>query len=161
MSITIAIFIGLSLTIIFLFLYIFARDKEIDKKFQMLSVSLENINQEIYNLQKHQKDMNVNIDSKISEQLNTILESVAIKIEENRRFSQTEISQLVDKIHKLESNMKALSLPNISNVEIKKDNREKIRELYEIGYSIEEIAKELSMSAGEVSFLLKNYNNLA
>ncbi len=155
MSITIAIFIGLSLTIIFLFLYIFARDKEIDKKFQMLSISLENINQEIYNLQKQNKDMNVNIDSKISEQLNTILESVLIKIEENKRISQSEISQLVDKIHNLESNIKTLSLPNISNIEIKKDDKEKIKELYEIGYSIEEIAKELSMSAGEVSFLLK------
>ena len=79
MSVTIAIFIGLSLTIIFLFLYIFARDKEIDKKFKMISVSLENINQEIYKLQQSQKDMKLNIDSQISEKLDSILESFVIK----------------------------------------------------------------------------------
>ena len=156
MSVTIAIFIGLSLTIIFLFLYIFARDKEIDKKFKMISVSLENINQEIYKLQQSQKDMKLNIDSQISEKLDSILESVVIKIEETKRYSEAEIAQLMDKIHKLESNMKTLSLPNLSNnTEIKKDDKEKIKELYEIGYSIEEIAKELGMTAGEVSFLLK------
>ena len=156
MSVTIAIFIGLSLTIIFIFLYIFARDKDIDKKFKMLSASLENLNQEMYKLQKQQNDMKLNIESQISEQFDSILESFVLKIEETKRYSETEIAQLMDKIQRLESNMKTLSLPNLhNNTDIKKDDKEKIKELYEIGYSIEEIAKELGMTAGEVSFLLK------
>jgi len=152
MSMVIAIFIGLSLAVMFLFFYMFARDKEIDKKFYSISTALDNINQEIYKIQKRQKDNSLqNVEYMIEEQLQQLLNTM----KNNQYNNQKEIEALFDKISQLESNVKTISLPNIDITHNKKDNKEKIRELFEIGYSIEEIAKELDMPAGEVHLNLK------
>lgn len=156
MTTTIAIFIGLSLAVVFLFFYMFARDKEIDKKFHLISSALEDINQEIYKLQKHQKDNSLqNIENIIAEQLDGILENLVQTLEQSQYKNQEEIQMLFDKISKLETNIKTMSLPNLDVTMNKKDNKEKIKELFEIGYSIEEIAKEVGLPAGEVQLLLK------
>jgi len=156
MSTTIAIFIGLSLAIVFLFFYMFARDKEIEKKFHLISAALENINQEIYKLQKQQKDNSLqNIEHLIAEQLDGVLENLVETIKESQYKNQKEIEMLFDKIAKIETNVKTMALPSLNPTINKKDNKEKIKELYEIGYSIEEIAKETGLPAGEVQLLLK------
>jgi len=156
MTTTIAIFIGLSLAVVFLFFYMFARDKEIDKKFHLISSALEDINQEIYKLQKHQKDNSLqNIENIIAEQLDGILENLVQTLEQSQYKNQEEIQMLFDKILKLETNIKTMSLPNLDVTMNKKDNKEKIKELFEIGYSIEEISKEVGLPAGEVQLLLK------
>ena len=156
MSTTIAIFIGLSLAVVFLFFYMFARDKEIDRKFHLISSALEDINQEIYKLQKHQKDNSLqNIETMISEQLDSVLENLINTVKQSQYKNQEEIEMLFDKISKIESNIKTISLPSLENVVDKKDNKEKIKELFEIGYSVEEIAKEVGLPAGEVQLLLK------
>jgi len=156
MMTTIAIFIGLSLAVVFLFFYMFARDKEIDRKFHLISSALEDINQEIYKLQKHQKDNSLqNIENMIAEQLEGILENLVKTFEQSQYKNQEEIQMLFDKISKLETNIKTISLPNLDVNLNKKDNKEKIKELFEIGYSIEEIAKEVGLPAGEVQLLLK------
>jgi len=156
MSVTIAIFIGLSLAVVFLFFYMFARDKEVDRKFHLISTALEDINQEIYKLQKQQKDNSLqNIEHMISEQLESVLGNLVKTVEQSQYKSQEEIQMLFDKISKLESNIKTMSLPNLDPIANKKDNKEKIKELFEIGYSIEEIAKEVGLPAGEVQLLLK------
>jgi len=156
MSVTIAIFIGLSLAVVFLFFYMFARDKEVDRKFHLISSALEDINQEIYKLQKQQKDNSLqNIENMIAEQLESVLGNLVKTVEQSQYKNQEEIQMLFDKISKLESNIKTMSLPNLDPIANKKDNKEKIKELFEIGYSIEEIAKEVGLPAGEVQLLLK------
>jgi len=155
MNTIIAIFIGLSLAIVFLFFYIFTRDKEIEKKFNLISAALENINQEIYKLQKQQKNNSLqNIEHLIAEQLDGILENLVDSIKESQIKNQKEIELLFDKIEKIETNVKTMSLPNLEHTN-KKNNKEKIKELFEIGYSIEEISKEVGLPAGEVQLLLK------
>jgi len=152
MNITIAIFIGLSLAVVFLFFYMFARDKEIDKKFHLISAALDNINQEIYKIQKQQKDNSLqNVEVLIEEQLHQLLDTM----KQNQYHNQKEIEMLFDKISQLETNVKTISLPNLNSLENKKDNRSKIKELFEMGYSIEEISKEVGLPAGEVQLLLK------
>jgi len=156
MSMVIAIFLGLSLAVVFLFFYMFARDKAIDKKFHLISAALENINQEIYKLQKHQKDNSLqNMESLIAEQLDSVLENLVDTIKQSQYKNQKEIEMLYDKISHLESNVKTMSLPNLNPVTDNKNNQEKVKELFEIGYSIEDIAKELGIPAGEVQLLLK------
>ncbi len=153
MSLTIAIFIGLSLAIVFIFVYMFIRDKTIDKKFMLISVSLENINQEIYKLQKAQKDNSLkNVEDIISSELNMILENLLQSIRESQSINKREIDILYNKILKLENNIKQIALPNIA---MQKEPKERIRELYDIGYSIEDIAKEVGIPAGEVKLILK------
>jgi uncharacterized membrane protein YgaE (UPF0421/DUF939 family) len=156
MSTTIAIFIGLSIAVVFLFFYMFARDKEIDRKFHLISSALEDINQEIYKLQKHQKDNSLqNVEHMIAEQLEGVLENLVKTVEQSQYKNQQEIQMLFDKISKIESNIKTMSLPNLDPIANKKDNKEKVKELFEIGYSVEEIAKEVGLPAGEVQLLLK------
>ena len=155
MNVTIAIFIGLSLAVIFLFFYMFARDKEVDRKFQLISAALENINQEIYKLQKQQKDNSLqNIETLISEQLNDVLDNLLLSIKQSQNHSQREIELLFDKISQIELNVKSLSLPNVSTITNKKDDSDKVKALYDIGYSIEEIAKDTGISAGEIKLML-------
>jgi ACT domain-containing protein len=154
--ITIAIFIGLSLAVVFLFFYMFARDKAIERKFHMISAALENINQEIYKLQKQQKDNSLqNIETMIAEQLDEVIQNLIDNINQSQYANKKEIELLFDKISKLESNVRTMSLPNLDPINNKKDSKDKIKELYEIGYSIEEIAKETGLPAGEVNLLLK------
>jgi flagellar biosynthesis chaperone FliJ len=159
MSITIAIFIGLSFGIVFLFFYMFARDKNIDRKFQRIGMALEEMNEEIYKLQKEQKKISQNlqldVEKIISNQMDEILENLIKTIKESQYKSQEEIKSLYEKVAKIENNIKMNSLPNFETLNDKKDNKTKIKELFEIGYSVEEIAKEVNMPAGEVQLYLK------
>jgi len=155
MNVTIAIFLGLSVAIMFIFFYMFARDKIVDKKFALISAALENINQEIYKLHKSQKDDSLkDIESMITNQLDVVLDSLLKNIQDVQYTNKREIELLYDKIVKIENGVKNMRLPNLENVN-KKENKEKIKELYEIGYSIEEIAKQEGIPAGEVQFILK------
>ena len=159
MNITIAIFIGLSFGLIFLFVYIFARDKVADRKFRRIGMALEEINEEIYQLQKTQKKISQNlqldVEKIISNQMDEILKNLLKTIKESQYQSESEIQSLYEKISKLENSVKLNSLPNFDMISNKKDEKSRIKELFEIGYSIEEIAKEVDMPAGEVQLYLK------
>ncbi len=150
-----AIFIGLAFGIVFLFFYILSREKTIEKKFSLIGGALENINQEIYKLQKHQKDNSLNIDSMVATKVEKILNDFIEQIKQTEYKNSKEIELLYEKILQLETNLKAIAIPNINPMMDKKSDKEKIKELFEIGYSIEEIAKEVGLPAGEVQLLLK------
>jgi len=157
MTLTIALFIGISFAILFLFIYIFLRDKEIDRRFRFISAALDNINEEIYILQKHQKDNSLNnIKGLIAEQLEEVLNELISTIKQTQLSNKKDIEILFEKVETLQSNIKGITFSNINTSSgiSKKDDIEKIRELYEIGYSIEEISKEIGMSAGEVKLFL-------
>ena len=159
MSITIAIFIGLSFTVIFLFIYIFARDKAIDRKFQRIGIALEEMNQEMYQIQKTQKkisqNLKIDVEQIISNQMDEILQNLINTIKESQYKSESEIQSLYEKISKLENSVKLNSLPNFETMSDKTDEKEKIKELYEMGLSVESIAKEVDMPVGMVKLNLK------
>jgi Zn ribbon nucleic-acid-binding protein len=158
MSVTMMIFIGLSFAIIFLFFYIFVSSKSVDRKFQRIGLALEDMNEEIFQLQKEQKRISqnlvVDVDKIVSEKVDDIVKTLLKSIKESQFKSENEIRSLYDKIEKLENNIKINSLPNLQHLDsiaTKKDDNSKIKELFEIGYSVEEIAKEVNMSVGEVN----------
>ena len=159
MNLTIAIFIGLAFAIIFLFFYLFERDKAIDRKFQQMGVALEEMNQEMYQIQETQKkisqNLKIDVEKIISNQMDDILQNLINTIKESQYKSESEIQSLYEKIAKLENNVKFTSLPNFETISDKKDVKAKIKELHQIGYSIEDIAKEVNMPVGEVEFSLK------
>ncbi len=162
MSITIAIFIGFAFAIIFLFIYIFISSKSIDRKFQRIGMALEEMNEEIYQLEKKQKkiskDFELNIEKIISEKMDDVLENLINTIKDYQHKSENEIRSLYNKIEKIESNVKLNTLPHFETISTKKDDKNKIKELFEIGYSVEEIAKEVNMPVGEVQLYLKFQN---
>jgi len=159
-SLIIYMFIALAFGIIFLFFYIFMRDKNIEKKFQRIGAALEEMNREIYNLQKtnreHSKNLELEIDRIISNKIDDVGESLLKILKDFKYQSSEEIKSLYDKVEKIENRVKETALPNIDDLRLeKKDDKERVKELFEIGYSIEEIAKELELTAGEVQLLLK------
>jgi predicted PurR-regulated permease PerM len=159
MSITIAIFIGFAFAIMFLFFYMFVTTRSTDRKFQRIGMALEEMNEEIYQLEKKQKkiskDFELNIEKIISEKMDDVLENLINTIKDYQNKSENEIRSLYNKIEKIESNVKLNTLPNFETISTKKDDKSKIKELFEIGYSVEEIAKEVNMPVGEVQLYLK------
>ena len=153
MSINILLFIVLTCAIVFLFLYMFMRDKTIDKKFMLISTALEDINNEIYKLQKQQKANSLDVEKIVSERLDEILNSLIETIKENQYKNQKEIEILYNKIIKIEKDVKNFALP-LHSINPKDDKKDEIKALYEIGWSVEDIAKQLNMNVGEVSFIL-------
>ncbi|NPA56005.1 MAG: DUF2802 domain-containing protein [Epsilonproteobacteria bacterium] len=162
MSMIYMIFAGMSLAILFIFFYMFARDKEIDKKFGLISASLENINEEIYKLQKQLKqvqaqpqtqDLDKMMQATLTNQIDPIVDNLIQTIKQIEQKNNNEIAKLFDKISSIEASVKSVSIPNLETMK-KKDDKERIYELFEIGYSIEEIAKEVGMNAGEVKLIL-------
>lgn len=154
MSINILIFLVLTFAILFLFFYMFMRDKAIDKKFMLISTALEDINNEIYKLQKQQKANSLDVEKIVSERLDEVLDSLIQTIKETQYKNQKEIEILYNKISKIEGDVKNFSLPNFNSMIQKDDKKEEIKSLYEIGWSVEDIAKQLNMNVGEVSFFL-------
>lgn len=154
MSINILIFLVLTFAILFLFFYMFIRDKAIDKKFMLISTALEDINNEIYKLQKQQKANSLDVEKIVSERLDEVLDSLIQTIKETQYKNQKEIEILYNKITKIEGDVKNFSLPNFNSMMQKDDKKEEIKSLYEIGWSVEDIAKQLHMNVGEVSFFL-------
>jgi len=153
-SINILIFLVLTFAILFLFFYMFIRDKAIDKKFMLISTALEDINNEIYKLQKQQKANSLDVEKIVSERLDEVLDSLIQTIKETQYKNQKEIEILYNKITKIEGDVKNFSLPNFNSMMQKDDKKEEIKSLYEIGWSVEDIAKQLHMNVGEVSFFL-------
>jgi predicted RNase H-like nuclease (RuvC/YqgF family) len=120
----------------------------------LISAALDNINQEIYKIQKHQKDNSIkDIESIVINQIEMSIEELIQSIKESQINNKKEIEMLYDKIAKIEYNVKHLALPNLEVEE--KPQKNKIRELYEIGYSIEEISKEVGIPPGEIKLMLK------
>jgi DNA-binding NarL/FixJ family response regulator len=154
----IILFSGLSFTILFLFIYIFLSEKKTDKKFQRIGMALEEINEELYQIEKKQKklsnELKVELENLTDEKINNILNNIIQLIKESQQKSEIEIQSLYSKIEKLENNIKINSLPKFE-IDNEKNEKTKIKELYEIGYSIEEIAKELNIPIGNVKLYLQ------
>jgi len=159
MNIIIAIFTGLSITILFIFFYIFLRDKQTDKKFQRMGMALEEMNEELYKIEKRQKNLSnelkLELENLTDNKVDEILNNMVALIKDSQQKSELEIQSLYSKIEKLENNIKINSLPNLEINNNEKNEKDKIKELYEIGYSFEEIAKELNIPVGNVKLYLQ------
>ena len=149
----IVIFLALSFIIVFLIVYIVIRDKEIEKKFLMISATLDSINRELYNLEK--KVYSKEKEKIMSKQLEELLNNLANNLNSMKISQNEELAVLYNKISHLEERIKYLSLPKFdNNFNNKKEIKSRIKEYKSIGYSVEEIAKELDISVGEVQLIL-------
>jgi replicative DNA helicase len=159
MSIVMIFLSGLSFTILFLFFYIFVSEKKTEKKFQRIGMALEEINEDLYKIEKKQKkisnELKLELEHLTDEKIDTILNNMIQLIKDSQQKSEIEIQSLYSKIEKLENNVKLNSLPNLEINNNETSEKNKIKELYEIGYSLEEIAKELNIPIGNVKLYLQ------
>jgi len=147
------------LAVLFLFVYIFIREKVINRKFQRIAMAIEEINEEIDQLEKKQKNTIKKVEEKISTLLseNGMIDNLNNNIQNIIYKNEEEIILLYKKIEKLENQINHLKLNNLSsiNIEPEKKDEEQVKELFKAGYSIEDISKELNIPAGQVKFILK------
>ena len=142
---------GLSFFMFLLFWFILKREKVIEHKFSALEMSLEELNKEVYLIKKKIKNIeNLPKIEKMEEQIINLIDNMAKIEEKNIEIAKS----LQSRINDLYSKTKQNKLPDIS-VDISKSEEDKIISLYNNGYTIEQISRELRIPAGKIELILK------
>ena len=144
------IFIGLSIFIFFLFIFILKREKINEQKFAAFELSLEEAHKEIFLLKKELKNNDL---SKKIETIEKIVESIVDDVRAIEERNLQNLEALKEQIRELYAEIKKSKMPEMNF--ISKSDEEKIKTLYNNGYTIEEISRELRIPAGEVELILK------
>ena len=141
---------GLSFFVLFLFIYILKRDKLIEQKFGALELALEDINKELFELKKKDKNKSlIGAIERLEEIMDSLVNDMRALEEKNKAF----YIEIQEELAKLKIDLKKDKIQNITN--IGELDRERILTLYKNGYSIEEISRELRIPAGEVDLIVK------
>lgn len=148
----------LALVILFAmsFAYFYIKDSEEQKRLARYEKSLDDINKELYKIQKFLKDNDININNinidelkkNIKNDFKKIIDDLYSIIEKDREYIDNKLSLLNDKIKEVNF------FPTSSNGV---DDR-RIISMFKDGWSIEAIAKELRITKSEVEFTLKLAN---
>ena len=151
--IIILMFGGISFFVFLLFLFILKIEKMIEQKFAAMEMSLEEINKEIFLIKKKLKKADLENLPKvetIEAQIIDLMEKIAQIEEKNIEIA----TSLQEKINELYLKTKQNKLPDIST-DISKSEEEKIIALYNSGYTIEQISRQLRIPAGKIELILK------
>lgn len=145
----------LALVILFAmsFIYFYIKDNEGQKRFARYEKSLDDLNKELYKIQKFLKDNssnigNININElqkDIKNDVRKVIDNLHSIIEKDREYVDSKLSMLNDKIK--EANF----FPTSSNGV---DDR-RIISMFKDGWSIDAIARDLRITKSEVEFTLK------
>lgn len=171
--------IGIAVVILFIVAYLYIRDLENTKKLKSYEKSIEDLNKQIFNLQKVTKELNeeklttktTNIHLK--KELNDRLNEIRAEVQNDVKSALSSLNPLIDvlediqksfQIHKnkidirmgeIEDRVKAvISIPTTSN----SLDESRIVSMFKNGKTMEEIAKELRVTKGEVELILKIAN---
>jgi polyhydroxyalkanoate synthesis regulator phasin len=156
------ILVVFGLIVLVLMAYIYIKDNESNRKMQAYAHAIDDLNRQIYNLEKKlatrmnklttdnsatSSSMQDEIEEGISERITPLAQTLG-EMQENMKLFQDEYR---GRIETLEIGMKSFTIPsNNSNIDTKK-----IHTLYAQGVSSENIARELRLSKTEVDFALK------
>lgn len=153
-TMSVVISICFILIIIIVLIYMVIKEKETARKIMQLENSIEDLNKEIYKIQKwivesDKKPQDPN--PKYNEIMKLIGENRA-DISSLQQGLQSDREYFEDKILILEERQRGLGH---FNTPAQQRNEKQILELFQSGHSIESIAKDLRISKGEVEFVLK------
>jgi len=162
--------IVIAFLIIFL-LYMFFKDQATARKLKDFEYAIEELNKQIFILQKKQKndtskDLKETLKQEILKEFDTEIKNVLVKeikdlidrlvetLNTLRQNLDTTKEDLELRIERLEEKTKEyMSMPTTATID---ENR--VKALFKAGYKKEEIARELHTSVGEVSFVLNILN---
>lgn len=141
------------LILIILLLYISLKEKESAKKITQLERSIEDVNKEIYKIQKWilESEKKPKNDSQDLETLKSLGE-VKNDIISLQHGLQSDRNYFEDKILVLEERLRSLGH---FNTPLQQRNETQILDLFKNGYTIDAISKELRITKSEVEFVLK------
>lgn len=149
-----ALIINLGIVALFAvaFVFFYIKDGESQRRLSRYEKSLDDLNKEIYRIQKHLQTSNSANDEKIQQNLKadfrSSVDDIYAIIEKDRQYVDNKIAILEDKIKEL--NYFPSSSSNV-------DDRRVIA-MYKDGWSVEAIARELRITKSEVDFILKVAN---
>ncbi len=171
--------IGIGVVILFILAYLYIKDLENAKKLKSYEKSIEELNKQIHSLRKIAKEYEENkhnteidssnnkrhIDSKLNEvraelqndvkqALNSLSPLISV-LEEIQKSFQIHKNKIDRRMGEIEDRVKAvISIPTISN----SLDESKIVAMFKNGRTMEEIAKDLRVTKGEVELILKIAN---
>ena len=154
---------AIGVVLVYLIYYVFTKDSQQSRQIRAMAHAVEDLNRQLFEMHKklhkeivevaatipskEEQHMQHNFDQDVQD-LNLALSESLQSIEHSMQEQKHEFS---DRIQTLEANLKSLTLP--SSVHSMDDD--KIIALYQQGYTLEMIAKELHLSKAEVEFVLK------
>lgn len=146
--------------------FMYVKDGESAKRFRSFEKSVEDINLQLYKVQKKlkeselesgedQNEFRVRLRSEIRSEIEQIKSELISSISELEKIHEEERIELEDKISILEDRVKESLYMSTSTTSV---DESRIVSLFQSGYGIESIAKELNIGKGEVELTLKLAN---
>lgn len=157
---------GLGVIVFMIFIFLFVKDSENTKKLRQFEKSIEDLNLQIYKLQKKLKESELTKDNPEKNMEHLLRIEFKKELASHEKNFQKAIEslestlihhkeELSDRISILEEKIReTLYLPPTSSIV----DENKIISMFKNGWSIDSIAKELGISKGEVEFTLKLSN---
>lgn len=164
--IEIALVGGMLGAILLLVAFMYVKDGESAKRFRSFEKSVEDINLQLYKVQKKLKESELEsgedknefrsrLRSEIKSDIDQIKSELIASISELEKMHDEERIELEDKISILEDRVKESLYISTSTTSV---DESRIVSLFQSGYGIESIAKELNIGKGEVELTLKLAN---
>lgn len=154
---------ALLLILIFLILYIYIKDKDVSKKTQRLEKAIEALTKEIYKIKKWIQEseaqnefanstLGANIKNEVKSNLNSGLTNLSIQIQDIQETLNKDRDYFEEKMITLENKIREFGHFSPSSTDV---DESRIIKMFQDGWSIDSIAKELRIGRGEVEFILK------
>lgn len=138
--------VGIIVLFVLIFIFFYIKDSENQRRLARFEHSLDELNKDLYKLQKALKSMQSIDPQEIRMDFRKSIDDIYAIIEKDRDYVDNKLSVLEDRLK--ENSF----YPNQSSGNI--DDR-RIISMYKDGWSIENIARELMITKSEVEFTLK------
>lgn len=138
--------VGIIVLFVLIFIFFYVKDSENQRRLARFEHSLDELNKDLYKLQKALKSMQSIDPQEIRMDFRKSVDDIYAIIEKDRDYVDNKLSVLEDRLK--ENSF----YPNQSSGNI--DDR-RIIAMYKDGWSIENIARELMITKSEVEFTLK------
>ena len=152
------IIIVMAIIILYLIYYVFSKDSEYNKNIHAVASVVEELNKELYYLKNTTKNItdsdssiNDEIYQEIEKSVYDMVQPLSVGLKKMQENIQALDTQMDSRISSLEVGVKQILMPSSLN----SSDDDKIISLFNDGFSIEEISKELHISKPEVEFALK------
>ncbi len=165
-GIILTVFIGLGIVMILILAFSYIKDLESSSKLKMYEKSIEDLNMQLFKLQKKLKEREVkdalpgnDIDEIVKRELNKEIIKIDTRVKNAISSLENEIDELKKDIEERHYNMDE-KIKEVGYIPTSTQNVDegRILSMHSSGYSAEDIARELRISRGEVEFTLKLAN---
>lgn len=138
--------IGIVVLFVLIFIFFYIKDGESQKRLMRFERSLDDLNKDIYKLQKSLKNISSNDSAELKMDFRKSLDDIYAIIEKDREYVDNKLTILEDRL-KENSFYPSSSSSNMDD--------KRIISMFKDGWSVENIARELMMTKSEVEFTLK------